>query len=103
MNEKKFLKVAQAENRDEGKLSEFKNMTAVHYVMLLLAWLIVFAVRIFQNERTDDLFFMILFLALGHELYMLKKKISFVTIITVVILVIATVMTGWSLLSVLFV
>jgi len=97
MNEKKFLKVAQKENRDEGKLSELKNITAVHYVMLLLAWLFIFTVRLFQHERTDDLFFMILFLALGHELYMLKKKNSFVTIITVIILVVANVTAVWSL------
>ncbi|CBL91618.1 hypothetical protein GCM10025878_11320 [Leuconostoc gasicomitatum] len=102
MNQKRFLKVAQQENNDEGQIAEHKNITVVHYIMLLVAWLFIFTVRLVQKEPTNDLFFMILLLALGHEAYLFKRKSSFFSIITIIILLIATIMTAWSIVGMIF-
>ncbi|MBZ5957749.1 hypothetical protein KII96_09525 [Leuconostoc gelidum subsp. gasicomitatum] len=102
MNQKKFLALAQQESNDEGKIAEHKNITVIHYTMLLVGWLFLFIVRLIQKESTNDLFFMILLLALGHEAYALKKKFSFINAITIIILLIATVTMAWSIVSVIF-
>lgn len=56
MNNKKILQMAQQESQDEGKLSKWRNMSIVHYIMLLLAWLFIFTIRLLKNESIDDLF-----------------------------------------------
>lgn len=48
MNNKKILQMAQQESQDEGKLSKWRNMSIVHYIMLLLAWLFIFTIRLLK-------------------------------------------------------
>jgi magnesium-transporting ATPase (P-type) len=102
MNNKKILQMAQQESQDEGKLSEWRNMSIVHYIMLLVAWLFIFTIRLLKNESIDDLFFMLLLLALGHEIYLFKKKRSMTNIIVIVVLLIAVSVMGWNLMSGIF-
>ena len=102
MNNKEILQKAQQENQDEGKLSELKNMSIVHYTTLLVAWLFIFTIRLIKNESIDDLFFMILLLALGHEIYQLKKKKSAISIIVIAVLLVAVSVMGWEIMSVIF-
>lgn len=99
MNHKKILEMAQLENQDEGRLSELKNISSVHYIMLLIAWLFIFTIRLIQKEATTDLFFMVLLLALGHEVYAFKRKKSIINLVVIAILVIAVLTSGWTLMS----
>ena len=100
MNHKKFLEMAQLENQDEGRLSELKNISSVHYIMLLVAWLFIFTIRLIHKQATTDLFFMVLLLALGHEVYAFKRKKSIISLVVSAILVVAVLTTGWTLMHV---
>ena len=98
MNHKKVLEMAQLEN--QGRLSELKNISSVHYIMLLAAWLFIFTIRLIHKQATTDLFFMVLLLALGHEVYAFKRKKSIISLVVSAILVVAVLTTGWTLMRV---
>ena len=102
MNHKKILEMAQLENQDGGRLSELKNISSVHYIMLLSAWVFVFTIRLIHKQATTDLLFMVYVLALGHEVYAFKRKKSIISLGVSAILVVAVLTTGWTLMSVIF-
>ncbi|WP_461218403.1 DUF6442 family protein [Lapidilactobacillus salsurivasis] len=99
MDKKKLLQVAQAEQRDEGRLGRITQLSLVHYLMLMIAWLIIFVIRILAKQPTTDLFFMILVAGLGHEVFSWQQQKSWWSALFLLVLLVAVVTTGWSLVA----
>ncbi|PCS05381.1 hypothetical protein RU87_GL000564 [Lactococcus plantarum] len=102
MNNKRFLALAQQEDKDEGQISELRKINIINYNMLLLGGIIVFVIRALKKEPTIDLTFMLIFSMLGQGIYRLKKNKSVLNLIVVFILSIAVLSMGWTLVRVFF-
>ncbi|WP_261805759.1 DUF6442 family protein [Lapidilactobacillus luobeiensis] len=97
MDKKRLLQQAQAEQQDEGRIKTITQLSLIHYIMLMVAWLIIFVLRLLAQQPTTDLFFMLLIVGLGHEVFTWHQQKSWWTALFVLVLLVAVATTGWSL------